>query len=439
LGLALAIAAAAAIGWSGMACQQKLNIHQTDEAKSQPCSSCHDAAYQSTVNPVHSGLLGADCATCHNTNAWSPSDLRPDQHQWFPLQNMHAPASDAHPNGPACTGCHTKSFNKGDTPNDCVGCHQKDYDTAQAPVHKDFPTDCKVCHNDLGWRPSVFVHPWPLLNKHSTTPCGSCHTGSPPKWAGMMTTCVGCHQTDYDGAQNPIHRPLPPTSGMLIAGGRTCEDCHTNGGATAAGGWQPATFVHPTAPFELTGAHADPNQVKCNDCHAAPLPAGTAPRGYDAKTFTWTHCADCHMSGPNSYATSTYPGHQTFSTECRLCHDTTAFVNGTVHPEAKFNLAPPAKHSVVVCTDCHDVTRGASKGGANVSCLGCHGYQSGAWNPTPGFPALDQRHATNGGMSTCAPGQTPGLTAPGTLCFPNPTQVNANSTLCRTCHPLGLK
>jgi nitrate/TMAO reductase-like tetraheme cytochrome c subunit len=362
------------------------------------------------------------CNDCHSTQTWIPVTLGPDQHKWFPLQNKHR--------GPACTDCHTKGFRPGDTPNDCNGCHQKDYAATTSPPHVGFPTDCRVCHNDSAWQPSIFQHPWPLTNKHATIACADCHKGSPPKWAGMATDCAGCHQADYDGAQNPIHKPIPPTTGMLIAGGRTCEDCHTSGGGAPIGGWRPTKFTHPATPFSLTGAHADPARVSCNDCHQAPLPKGTAPRGYDAKTFEATTCVACHQA---EFATAT-PSHTGFPTECRVCHSTDVFKGATVHPEATFALQPPSKHAGINCVDCHQVTRGPSKAGANVDCVTCHGFSGGAWTTTHALPPLDQRHLTNGGMAACPPGQLPSST---NMCFPNTGQVVSDATICRTCHPGG--
>jgi nitrate/TMAO reductase-like tetraheme cytochrome c subunit len=420
LGLAFGLTVAALAAGVGVACNGQVDIHDTAEGRG-PCINCHASAYRTASNPVHVGVMPETCNDCHDTHAWIPVDFGPEKHKWFPLQNKH--------DGPVCTDCHTKGFRVGDTSKECIACHQKDADAAKDPVHVGFPADCKVCHNDLGWKPSIFQHPWPLLNKHATTPCAQCHTGSPPKWAGMSTDCASCHKLDYDAAANPIHRPIPPTTGMLVGGGRTCADCHTTGGGTPTGGWRPSSFVHPIVPFQLTGAHADPKRVACNDCHQAPKPAGTAPRGYDAKTFLATKCFDCHQDR----LTTAMPSHATFDHECRLCHSTDLFKGATTHPEAKFNLLAPSKHVGINCADCHDITRGPSTGGANTNCVACHGYAGGAWAAAHALPPLDQRHTTKG-ITGCAAGQTPSLS---NLCFPTAAQTNANPNVCRACHPLG--
>jgi hypothetical protein len=412
LGLAFGVLTATLAPFAfGTGCKSSQDIHDTDEAKSKPCIACHDSAYRAAQNPVHVNALPQTCQDCHSTQAWSPVAVTAQNHKWFPLQNKHAT--------PTCTSCHTKSFKPGDTPTDCKGCHQKNYDTAQSPVHTGYPTDCKVCHNDFGWKPSNFVHPWALLNLHAQIPCASCHTGSPPKWV-VPTDCNGCHQSQYDAAQNPIHRPVGSTTGMVLQGGRTCGECHTTGGGTTAGGWRPSTFVHPTTPFTLTGAHTT---VKCNDCHAAPLPTGTAPRGYASAAMP-TNCVDCHIA---DYNASPFAGHQTFSKTCTDCHTTAptwkpalkgAPAAAGVHPEANFPLRTPSLHTQIRCLDCHDLTRGAvATAGANADCVTCHGLQGTSWKPVHALGPLDVRHTAKG--VTLTPGQP--------------------ANFCLSCHPAGKK
>jgi hypothetical protein len=216
----------------------------------------------------------------------------------------------------------------------------------------------------------------------------------------------------------------------MVSPGRACSECHIPGGATKAGGWRGTTFVHPTTPFALTGAHADTGRVSCNDCHQSPKPSGTPPRGYDARTITDTNCIDCHRD----VFASAEPSHATFPTDCRLCHSTDAFPGARQHPESNFPLAD-TKHKDVGCAECHDVARGAPTGGANTDCAHCHGWSGGMWKATPGGEPLDRRHASVAGLSVCAPSQAP---APPGTCFPNGAQVTANLHVCRNCHPFGL-
>jgi hypothetical protein len=94
------------------------------------CAACHD-------DPIfHRGLLGSECASCHNTTAWSPA--RYDRAHTFPINHGERGASSCqtcHPNTlPAynCYGCHEhdpagverKHREEGISDfQDCVGCH----------------------------------------------------------------------------------------------------------------------------------------------------------------------------------------------------------------------------------------------------------------------------------------------------------------------------
>src|SRR5260221_495578 len=187
--LACACLVAAAIATAG--CTKAQDIHETPEVKGQPCINCHAQAFVSAANPKHIGVFPETCGSCHNTKKWIPATPSGNalDHPWFPLANAHAKV--------ACTACHTKGYQMGDTPKACVGCHQKDYDAAMSPPHAGLPTTCDGCHNAKGWQPSTFVHPWTLDGKHAVTPCVSCHTGTPPRYPGTPTACVGCHLADF--------------------------------------------------------------------------------------------------------------------------------------------------------------------------------------------------------------------------------------------------
>jgi hypothetical protein len=267
----------------------------------QDCVGCHQANYDSATNPPHTGFP-TTCNTCHNDTGWSPataSGSSVTSHPWFPLANKHANV--------ACATCHTKGYKLGDTPQDCVGCHQANYDSATNPPHTGLPTTCNGCHNDLGWSPSTFVHPWTLDGTHATTPCVSCHTGSPPRYAGTPTACVGCHLANFQASTFPGHSAFP----------QTCADCHS----TTA--WTPASGgVHPEANFPIaTGSHANAGII-CTDCHISAL--GSPVQGQN------TDCIHCHLGAHEQPAIDTthvqlkvanYPGPNASSPNfCLSCH-----------------------------------------------------------------------------------------------------------------------
>jgi hypothetical protein len=192
------------------ACAKTDDIHATEEARNQPCFSCHASAFASAASPLHAGKFATTCGSCHGTAGWRPAAL-PDHH-WFVLDGQHASAE--------CAGCHTGDPARyAGTPTECAGCHQSSYDSAQHPVHANvLPNTCGDCHSKDAWSPAtVTVHPWFTLDgQHLTTPCVSCHTGNPKRFAGTPSACVGCHLADYQASTFPGHAMFP----------QTCKDCH---------------------------------------------------------------------------------------------------------------------------------------------------------------------------------------------------------------------
>jgi hypothetical protein len=364
---ACAIAAMSAFGTT--ACKGKQDIHDSDEVKGRDCIGCHRAAFMAASNPRHVGSMPETCNTCHTTKAWSPATGA--THDWFPLRNKHAQQ--------ACATCHTNGYQPGATSKDCASCHQKDYDAAKNPPHAGYSKDCTTCHNDAGWKPSIFEHAWPLVGKHASAACASCHVGNPAVYQGTPRECVGCHKKDYDGAVNPSH------AGFSTA----CQTCHQE---TA---WKPSVFNHP---WPLDGAHAT---APCAGCHTGSPPkyAGTSK-----------NCVSCHLA---DYNASPYPGHNAFPQTCQDCHSKTAWkpaISGA-HPEALFPLTT-GKHANpgISCTDCHDPNLGSSAQGQNTNCINCH---LGAHRR----PSIDSAH---NGVANYPAGAAP---------------VN----FCRTCHPAGRK
>lgn len=305
----LAAACLAAFG-AAFACRgPSPNIHESSEAKSSPCISCHSAAYTAASNPLHLNNMPKTCQDCHGTNAWVPSSAT--NHPWWPLQNKHV--------GVSCVACHTKGFNVGDTAKDCVSCHQKDFDGASNPKHKDlFPLDCAMCHTDVGFTPSPFNHDsWPLEGKHTyrITACASCHTGNPPMYKGTTRDCYTCHKSDADNlavSKNPNHPTFP----------HTCLDCHLMSGWTQG---PPLSGLHPEASFPIkTGVHAD-SRIGCQDCHK--LEKGLAAGGAN------TDCVHCHtgdhvtpaidqlhLNNPDGGVVANYPVGASATNFCLQCH-----------------------------------------------------------------------------------------------------------------------
>lgn len=183
---------------------------------------------------------------------------------------------------------------------DCVVCHADAFANATDPVHTDyFPTTCGTCHNEEVWIPYELHHPWALSGAHATAICESCHTGTPPRWAGTPEVCVDCHRDDFDGSTFTGHATFSTR----------CSDCHSTVD------WTPALGPnHPEREFPLRGAHGT---VECLTCHD--LDRGSAVDGMN------TNCTGCHAHelsrmdakhhGVRNYVSD--PVHPNF---CLSCH-----------------------------------------------------------------------------------------------------------------------
>ena len=169
---------------------------------------------------------------------------------------MNFPLTGAHTVPPRqCTDCHVNN-NYNLTSTTCVICHLKDFQGTTNPNHVagGFAQTCELCHNTSAWQPATFDHStsaFPLTGSHTVPPrqCTDCHVNN--NYNITNTTCVSCHQTDYNNATTPVPHTGFPT---------TCETCHD----TVA--WTDGKFDHSTTGFTLTGAHTVPPR-QCIDCH----------------------------------------------------------------------------------------------------------------------------------------------------------------------------
>jgi hypothetical protein len=180
-------------------------------------------------------------------------------------------------------------------------------------------------------------------------------------FAGLATTCVSCHLSNFNSTINPNH----VTSGFP----QTCELCHT----TAA--WRPATFDHNKTLFPLTGFHLT---VLCSSCHLN--------TNYKA---TPTDCASCHLKNFNA---TTNPNHVQggFPTTCATCHTTTAWSPAIFdHNKTIFPLT--GAHVTVLCNACHI---GGNFPNTPTDCLSCHLKNFNA--------TTNPNHALLGFPTTCA-------------------------------------
>ena len=293
------------------------------------CISCHRTDFASTSNPNHPQAgFSTNCIECHSpiSSTWEEENFN---HDFFPLTGGHD-ISD-------CKECHT-SNNFSDASPNCVSCHLTDYKNTSNPDHElgQMSTDCKTCHDVTGWTPSNFTHStFPLVGSHANvTDCSQCHHGN---FASTPNTCEACHMTDYNATTIPDH-----ASSQISTDCKTCHD---------ESAWSPSNFDHSI--FPISGAHvAIAND--CNQCH------------HGSFTGTPNTCNACHMP---VYNATTNPDHAAaqISTDCKTCHDETAWAPSTFD----HSLFPLTGAHAVIANDCNQCHHGTYTGTPN-TCDACH-------------------------------------------------------------------
>ena len=265
------------------------------------CAGCHE--------DVHLGKLGVNCVDCHVEVDWRPRGII-EQHgrTRFPLVGAHAAT--------ACWRCHPGAEVGIFVPTDveCITCHQDDLAVAKTPDHlaQGWTSECDRCHIPTTWTGAGFNHSaFPLTGKHRTLACDACHAGG--IYQGLPHACVGCHQADYDSANDPDHAGLGfPTA---------CERCHTTNG------WKPADMDH-----------------------------------------SWIHdqCATCHL---DDYLATTDPNHQAagFPLQCEACHGTKTWFGANFDHDFPIDSG---KHKALSCSDCHNVPNNFMV----FTCTDCHAH-----------------------------------------------------------------
>ena len=300
------------------------------------CVDCHQQDYDRVADPIHvEPSFSTNCLECHTEVAWEPSSFDHDTSTDFALNGAHINTD--------CISCHTDGIYI-DTPNNCIDCHQQDYDGVADPNHIElsFPADCLQCHTEVSWKPANFDHDtstdFALNGAHENLSCTDCHIDG--VYTGTPTNCIDCHQTDYDGADDPDHIALGfPTD---------CLQCHTEIA------WEPANFDHDNTNFALNGAH---ETVSCTDCHIGGVYEGTP-----------TNCIDCHQ---DNYDEADDPIHvePSFSTNCLECHTEVAWEPSSFDHDTSTDFALNGAHINTDCISCH--IDGIYEG-TPTNCNNCH-------------------------------------------------------------------
>jgi hypothetical protein len=305
------------------------------------CVSCHQTDYNNATTPVPHAGFPTTCEQCHDTVLWADGKFDHST-TGFVLTGLHTVPPRQ------CTDCHVNN-NYNIATATCVSCHLKDYQGTTNPNHvtANFPQACDSCHSTSTWLNATFNHNstgFPLTGAHTSPPrqCTDCHVNN--NYNLTSTSCVSCHQTDYNNAITPVNH---------VAAGfpTTCETCHD----TVL--WTDAVFNHTTTGFQLAGAHTVPPR-QCTDCHVS-----------NNYALNSTLCYTCHQK---DYSGTNNPAHAAagFPTTCELCHDTTVWTDSTFnHNTTTFPLT--GSHTVPprVCTDCHVNNNFTT---LPTTCIGCH-------------------------------------------------------------------
>jgi len=214
-------------------------------------------------------------------------------------------------------------------PTRCGGCHE-DRHRGQFPGR-----DCSACHGLDNWKKLVTVDHaiYPLLGRHATATCESCHKkvgDAPPLLKGTPRECVACHADVHQGRL-----------------GTACANCHT---AAAWRGPATAAFDHEKTVYPLRGRH---RSVACATCH----------RPGQGLRIKHARCADCHSDTHNGRLVGT----------CESCHSVDGWRGGTVAPtfdHDRTDYPLRGRHKATTCAACHPPGKGLK--GAHARCADCH-------------------------------------------------------------------
>ncbi len=251
------------------------------------CTDCHGDYHQGQF--THRVKKGA-CEECHTVSGFSPSNFSLADHKTtdYPIAGAHLAVS--------CNQCHAKTYTaRGQktlrfafNSTRCFDCHG---DPHKGEVNTYMENrNCQSCHQIDSWHDLQFDHnrtSFPLIGRHKTTACRSCHTKEfavtpqeKTRFKGLPKECADCHKDVHQGqfAQQVNKDGNPKATD-------SCFRCHT------PLDWKPSQFNHNRdSRFKLDGMHA---KIACQACHRQ------GKRNEQLITIfkpTATACEDCHGS-----------------------------------------------------------------------------------------------------------------------------------------------
>jgi hypothetical protein len=276
----------------------------------------------------------------------------------------------------------------------CETCHQ-DVSKVDRPSRPSAET-CRKCHSagaellervapktrpeELLGRSMRFSHGAHLRRPEIAGKCMKCHSGvaDPADYDfAAMSTCLTCHQADFDNAR--------------------CTLCHEQSSLSQL---VPTTFLAHSSSWirdhglaasrsskVCNGCHS---QQQCTDCHDQTQTIRIALRRLDAVDWELLHRGDWLTQHPieaRSQPATCQRCHSVSS--CSSCHarrGVAAIANGSVNPHPLGWVGPDtssrdfhgraAKRNIMTCAGCHDQ-------GPATNCIRCHRVGERGGNPHP--------------------------------------------------------
>lgn len=302
----------------------------------QECLTCHE--------DQHQGSLSANCASCHDYNAFQPATYFDHDEADFALKGKHLEVD--------CIECHPIIEKGGQdfqqfaevAHGDCIDCHED--------VHQQhFVSNCTDCHIEEGFERFVgdrkFNHDrtgFTLKGRHRAVDCFSCHQKTSDPLAVFQDqlgveeqNCVHCHEDVHDGKF-----------------GRDCAQCHNEESFVQLNSMD--FFNHDLTDFPLVGKHIE---VDCKECHT----------GRYTEALDFAECRACHSDFHEGQFASPPPG-----PDCASCHQTDGFEYTTYgireHAETDFPLE--GAHLATPCFACHLQEEEWVFVSMSTACVSCH-------------------------------------------------------------------
>jgi hypothetical protein len=275
------------------------------------CVNCH--------KDIHQGKFGNNCQSCHVTASFKQINQNTFDHSKtnFPLLGKHKLA--------ACSDCHKNSLSSKPLHAKCTDCH-KDFHKGQF-IRNNITADCSECHDEEGFKPSLFTiqrhdsTKFSLTGAHLAVPCQSCHYKN-QEWHfnDIGKNCNDCHKNVHG---NEI------TANFM--GDNNCSACHLTQN------WNTIIFDHSKTEFSLTGKH---KEVNCRECHYREIQNGKKEYLFVSLKNS---CVSCHKD--------IHFG-QFEESSCLNCHTTDDWRPLKFdHNKTKFPLV--GAHQKVKCSQCH--------------------------------------------------------------------------------------